>query len=136
MKRAAFLLLFASSLLFSTTIKNAATKQKEAEQAREQKQEKEQFKKDNIASYILELKDIDGKISSKKSVWIKSHASYLTSLEVAENLGKIKEKIGHLQRKSDKSLDEIDELNALISKRSILTSQTSESKSQKNHAHL
>ncbi|MDD5157022.1 mechanosensitive ion channel domain-containing protein [Sulfurimonas sp.] len=131
MNRTLFLLLIASTLLFSATIKqfDSGSKQKTIELTKEQKElEKENFKKENVSLYLSDLKTIEAKIANKNSVWIKSRDSYLTSLEVSKNLEKVKEKISYLQRKPDKSLDEIDELNTLVSKRSILISQTSELK--------
>lgn len=130
MNKTLILLLTISSLLFSAPSRQAelANKQKEIELAKQKELEKESFRKENISSYLSDLKEIETKIADKKSVWIKSRDSYLTSLEVSQNLEKVKEKISYLQKKAYKSLDEIDELNALISKRSILTSQTSESK--------
>ncbi len=109
------------SLLHSESVKSAT---KASEQELEQiKIAEENIIKEKIAQYILELKDIEEKIAKKDSVWMKSYASYLTSLEVKESLDKIVERINYLQKKRDKTLSEVDELNALIAREKILTSQ-------------
>ncbi|QFR43388.1 mechanosensitive ion channel family protein [Sulfurimonas sp. CVO] len=121
MKKIFFYFLLASSILFSDSIKNDINVTKfEMDKI---KLAEEDLRKEKIANYILELKEIEKKISKKDSVWIKSYASYLTSLDVRESLEKIKERIEALQKKRKKSLSEIDELSALISREKILTSQ-------------
>jgi small-conductance mechanosensitive channel len=108
-------------LLHSEAVKGAV---KVSEQELEQiRIADENIIKEKIAQYILELKDIEEKIAKKDSVWMKSYASYLTSLEVRESLDKIVERISYLQKKRDKTLSEIDELSALIAREKILTSQ-------------
>ncbi len=121
MKKIFFYLLLTLSLLHSESVKSAT---KASEQELEQiKIAEENIIKEKIAQYILELKDIEEKIAKKDSVWMKSYASYLTSLEVKESLDKIVERINYLQKKRDKTLSEVDELNALIAREKILTSQ-------------
>lgn len=121
MKKIVFYLLLASSLLFSDSIKKDANINKqEQEQA---KLAEEDAKKEKIENYISELKNIEHKISKKDSVWMKSYASYLTSIDVRESLEGIKNRIEYLQKKRDKSFTEADELSALISREKILTSQ-------------
>lgn len=121
MKKIFFYLLITLSLLHSEAVKGAA---KVTEQELEQiRIAEENIIKEKIAQYILELKDIEEKIAKKDSVWMKSYASYLTSLEVRESLDKIVERINYLQKKRDKTLSEIDELSALIAREKILTSQ-------------
>ncbi len=83
-------------------------------------EQKEQNKK-TINSYLASLSALEEKISTEK-VWQKSYASYLTSLEVRENLEKIRERIDYLKKKGE-SVSEKDELSALISKEKILASQ-------------
>ncbi|MEK6659544.1 MAG: mechanosensitive ion channel domain-containing protein, partial [Campylobacterota bacterium] len=83
----------------------------------------EDAKKDKIENYISELKNIEHRISKKDSVWMKSYASYLTSIDVRESLEGIKNRIEYLQKKRDKSFTEADELSALISREKILTAQ-------------
>jgi len=53
---------------------------------------------------------------------MKSYASYLTSVEVKDNLEKIKKRINYLSQKA-KTASDHEELNALLSKENILTSQ-------------
>jgi small-conductance mechanosensitive channel len=96
----------------------------EAELAR--KHEIERLRKEKIATLETQLNVLDEDISDKNS-WIKSYASYLTSLEVQSNLSKINERIDYLT-KNAKTVQEHDELNALISKKTILTSQVNKLK--------
>jgi small-conductance mechanosensitive channel len=88
--------------------------------AEQQKAQEEQRLK-KIESYLTQLAEIEQKISQEK-VWMKSYASYLTSLDVRNSLEKIKKRINYL-KKNAKTISEEDELNALISKEMILTSQ-------------
>lgn len=121
MKNIFIFVLIISSLLFASDVK-AAKVVDEQEQIRI-KLEQEDLRKEKIAGYVSELQAIEEKISSKDSVWMKSYASYLTSLEVRESLEKIKKRINFLQKKRRRSFTETDELNALISREKILTSQ-------------
>jgi len=66
---------------------------------------------------------------SKDNTWIKSYASYITSLDVRTSLTKIKKRI-HYLTKHAKTLSEQDELQALISKERILRSQVEKLKSK------
>ncbi len=74
-----------------------------------------------IAKYLSKLKSLEEEISKEK-VWMKSYASYLTSLEVRNSLLKIRDRIKFLSKETT-SLAQQDELNALISKEKFLTSQ-------------
>ncbi|SFV67361.1 MscS family mechanosensitive ion channel [hydrothermal vent metagenome] len=76
---------------------------------------------EQIKQYQQELKRLDSQISDE-NVWVKSYASYLTSLEVKNNLEKIKKRIKWLSKHAKKSSD-MDELTGLISKENILASQ-------------
>jgi len=76
---------------------------------------------EQIKQYQQELKRLDSQISDE-NVWVKSYASYLTSLEVKNNLEKIKKRIKWLSKHAKKSND-MDELTGLISKENILASQ-------------
>jgi predicted nucleic acid-binding Zn-ribbon protein len=76
---------------------------------------------EKIAFYENKLKSIEKEISDE-NMWVKSYSSYLTSLDVKNNLKKIKKRINYLSKHA-KTLSDRDELNALISKESILTSQ-------------
>ncbi len=84
-------------------------------------QEEEQLKKNKILEYKAELKALEKEVN-KEQVWTKSYSSYITSLEVRENLEKIKNRIDYLKKKGS-SVSEKDELDALISKEKILASQ-------------
>ena len=117
-----FLLL--SFLLFTSLLSSAELTvdervsliQKEKDEATKERQRTEQ-----IERYRTELQDLEQVIFEEK-VWMKSYASYLTSLEVRDSLAKIKKRINYLSKKA-KTTSDRDELNALISKENILTSQ-------------
>jgi len=84
-------------------------------------EEKKLAKEKKIISYKQELDNIEKNISDENR-WIKSYASYLTSLEVKTNLIKINRHIKYLAKHA-RTTAEHDELNALISKKNILSSQ-------------
>ncbi|MCW8895070.1 MAG: mechanosensitive ion channel [Sulfurimonas sp.] len=121
MKNIVLFILLGSSLLLADNVKNSKLIDKQ-EQTRIEL-EQEDLKKEKIAQYVAELKKLEEKIANKDSVWMKSYASYLTSLDVRESLEKITKRINYLKKKRKKSLTENDELNALISREKILTSQ-------------
>ncbi|WP_226962187.1 mechanosensitive ion channel domain-containing protein [Sulfurimonas marina] len=81
-----------------------------------------------ILNYEQELKDLDSSISDA-NVWIKSYATYLAALRVKDDLDKIKQRIKWLS-KNAKTAKERDELNGLIAKESILTSQIGQLKDE------
>ena len=116
MKKTLFYLLFVSTLLFGSAVKSDVNSSKRDMPV-------EADIKEKIIKYTDDLKDIEEKIIKKDSVWMKSYVSYLTSLEVRENLKKIVERINFLQKKRDKSINQMDELSALIAREKILTSQ-------------
>ncbi|MFA6192018.1 MAG: mechanosensitive ion channel domain-containing protein [Sulfurimonas sp.] len=114
------LLLLTSYLLFAQN----AVKDENATSSIEiklTKQEEEQLKINKILEYKAELKSLEKEIN-KEQVWTKSYSSYITSLEVRENLEKIKNRIDYLKKKGS-SVSEKDELDALMSKEKILASQ-------------
>jgi small-conductance mechanosensitive channel len=90
--------------------------------------EKEDIRKEKIVEFITKLEKLEEIIVNKNSIWMNSYASYLTSLDVRESLEKIKKRINYLSKKRNKSLTQKDELNALISRKQILTSQMQELK--------
>ncbi len=115
MQRNAFIfvlfVLFTSLVHAETTIVNkvqndAIQKQQIAQKLREYKQS---------------LEAIETKISDE-NMWMKSYSSYLTSLDVKQNLDVIKKRIKYLSKYSKTAADQ-DELFGLISKESILASQ-------------
>lgn len=77
--------------------------------------------KQKLQNALSELKNLEEEVSKEK-VWIKSYASYLTSIDVRESLQKIRNRIDYLQRKKN-SLADKNELSSLISKEKILASQ-------------
>ncbi|TKI70450.1 mechanosensitive ion channel [Sulfurimonas crateris] len=121
MKKTLFYLLIASSLLFSNSV--TIDKNMSEQDIQKIKLAQEDAKREKIAQYISELKNIEERIAKKDSVWMKSYSSYLTSLDVRESLEKIVERINYLEKKKNKTLSEIDELSALIAREKILTSQ-------------
>ncbi len=96
--------------------------------AKEKREELELQRAQSVKLYKEKLALLENEISSKNS-WIKSYASYLTSLEVRTNLEKINSRIKQLSKNAD-TLAEHDELNALIAKKDILTSQVEKLKSK------
>ena len=123
MKKIVFYLFITVSLLFAETQKEHTKQLQTSEELEQTRVAEENIKKERIAQLLSELKVVEGQIAKKESVWIKSYASYLTSLEVRESLEKIVERINHLQKKREKTLSEADELSALIAREKILTSQ-------------
>lgn len=121
MKKIFFYLLLASSLLIGESVN--ITQKVSAEELELARITQENINREKIAVYLSELKGIEEKIAKKDSVWMKSYASYLTSLEVRESLEEIKKRIEHLQKKRDKNLSEMDELSALVAREKILESQ-------------
>ena len=96
-------------------------KQKQLKLQEEVKVKEEKSRLESISKYLFELKVLEEEISKEK-VWMKSYASYLTSLQVRESLSKIRKRIKLLTTKII-SIAQQDELNALISKEKFLTSQ-------------
>jgi len=112
-------LLFLASVAFSAELTNEERVlliEKEKLEAK-----KERARLEQIERYRVELQDLEQEIFEEK-VWMKSYASYLTSVEVRDSLAKIKKRINYLSKKA-KTTSDRDELNALISKENILTSQ-------------
>ncbi len=110
----------------SNTTHTSAKLSKGKRDKEEKKREVEILRQQKIAMYKDKLTALEKEISSENT-WIKSYASYLTSLEVRTNLKKIEKRIKHLTRHA-KSISEKDELNALIAKVSILNSQVNKLK--------
>ncbi|PHS56271.1 MAG: hypothetical protein COB17_09695 [Sulfurimonas sp.] len=75
-----------------------------------------------INNFKEDLATLEAEIAREK-VWTKSYSSYLTSLEVRSGLKKIKKRITTLQKKRRKTLNQKDELAALVSKEKILRSE-------------
>ncbi|WP_455756143.1 mechanosensitive ion channel family protein [Sulfurimonas sp.] len=116
MNKILFLFLFVSSLVLAQNNDTMTSAElQEIEQA------KELERKEKIQDYLTKLEEIENDISKEK-VWMKSYASYMTSLDIRAKLDNIKKRIKYLKKKG-KSISELDELNALISKEKILASQ-------------
>lgn len=81
-----------------------------------------------ITNYEQQLSDLEAGIS-EANVWMKSYATYLAALRVKDELDKIKKRIKWLS-KNAQSTKESDELNGLIAKESILTSQIDQLKDE------
>ena len=113
-----FFLLFSSLLLSAelTIQERVSIIQQEKDEAQKESERLEQIERYRTELHELEL------IIYEEKVWMKSYASYLTSIEVRDNLEKIKKRINYLSKKA-KTISDHDELNALLSKENILTSQ-------------
>ena len=111
-----FLLVFLSVGLFAETENNTTVTENEILEIKLEKK-----RKDRITLYLTDLDNIEEKIAKEK-VWMKSYASYMTSLDIRSSLESIKKRIKFL-KKNGTSISELDELNALISKEKILASQ-------------
>lgn len=83
--------------------------------------DKQQLIAQKIKDYQHSLENIQSQISDE-NMWTKSYSSYLTSLDVKQNLEAIKKRIKYLSKHSKKAADK-DELIGLISKENILASQ-------------
>ncbi len=125
-----FLLLFSSVILFAQveSLESNKTKQKSLSSKDIKKlvddqefKRKELKRKEKIKQYLAELEKIEARIAEEK-VWMKSYASYITSLDIRSKLEKIKARIKYLQKKGKSRID-LDELNALMSKEKILAAQ-------------
>ena len=123
MKTIVSLLLFVSSLLFAEMNATEGTyvNTNDVTYIQEQQEKADKKRNEQLNIHLQNLKTIEFEVLKEK-VWMKSYASYLTSLDVRQSLEKIKDRIDFLQINA-KSLVETDELNALISKEKILASQ-------------
>ena len=75
-----------------------------------------------IAQYREEISEIDASLSTD-SLWIKSYSSYLTYLDVRQNLNILQKKIAKLSKKRGLGVEESDEIAALRDKEKILAEQ-------------
>jgi len=124
MKKFFTFLLFIITTIYATDINNITqvnvdentTKVKQFKLNQEKKR-----KEKDLVKFLQELDKIEEQIS-QENMWMKSYASYLTSLDVRNSLQKIKKRIDYLTKHVQTVNDE-DELNALISKKIILTAQ-------------
>ena len=115
-------------LLIEQQKQEALRKQKLA--LAKKRQEEEHARLVQMQRYREQLLKIEKEISDE-NMWVKSYASYLTAQEVKQNLQKIRERIEYLSKHA-KTMNDRDELNALISKESILASQIDKLKGNNN----
>ena len=113
-------ILFLPIQIFAFDTERILSKSTEAEIEADQAQQKKVIA-EQINKYLSKLNELEAQISDE-NVWIKSYASYLTSLEVKNKLDAIKKRIKWLSKHAKTSSD-MDELTGLISKENILTSQ-------------
>ena len=104
-----------------TMIAEQKLQEKIALQKKKEERKIQNAKKAKIISYNTNIQEIEALITQEK-VWMKSYSSYLTSLKVRINLNQIKKRIKYLQENASQ-IEDYDELNALISKENILTTQ-------------
>ncbi|MDD2905337.1 MAG: mechanosensitive ion channel domain-containing protein [Sulfurimonas sp.] len=117
-----FLLVIASLFFLSAQAQEALTPQQIREYNQTQEiEKKEQERKTKISEYVSKLSELERKISEEK-VWMKSYSSYLASIDVKDGLNKIRERISYLKNRGSSLIDK-DELNSLLSKEKILSSQ-------------
>jgi small-conductance mechanosensitive channel len=83
--------------------------------------QQESAKNDKIQEYKTQLETLKTQISDE-NMWIKSYASYLTALDVKNNLESIKARINYLSKHA-KTASEKSELSALKDKQKILATQ-------------
>ena len=84
--------------------------------AKQESQKYAKIKKDRDTLKTLKMQISD------ENMWIKSYASYLTAVDVKNNLDKIKKRIKYLSKHAKNASDK-SELNALIDKQKILATQ-------------
>lgn len=119
MKQIILLFFLSATLLYDAVVEKPLTASKEEFVALQAQKEAQRVTQ--INAYLKELEELKDKRSNEQ-VWMKSYASYLTSLDVRENLKEIKKRIEYLN-KNARSVSEYDELSALIAKEKILTPQ-------------
>ena len=85
-----------------------------------------------LQEYENELQSLESQVSDE-NMWIKSYSSYLTSLDVKQNLKRIKARIKYLSKHAKSDADQ-EELLGLISKENILASQVEKLKGTSSSA--
>lgn len=109
------LLLFLLFILFSSLL------QAEVAAVDDSVAKKENEIAQKIENYEQTLQAIESEIS-EENMWMKSYSSYLTSMDVKQNLEAIKKRIKYLSKHAKTDADN-EELIGLISKQNILASQ-------------
>jgi len=107
-----------SSVDSNLTNENTAVLLKKA-QEESRKYEEINKERDTLTNLKMQISD--------DNMWIKSYASYLTALDVKNNLDKIKARIKYLSKHARNASDK-SELNALIDKQKILATQVDNAK--------
>jgi len=120
--------LFLAFLLLFTLFSPLAFAEDDQNTTLQNEQQEALVVQEKIDKYLKELESLNGQISDE-NVWIKSYASYLTSIEVKKNLDLIKKRIKWLSKHAKTSSD-MDELTGLISKEDILASQINKLKGE------
>lgn len=114
----------------SQTLSSTQSEQSEEEKQKIEEAKKKQERLTKLQTLKQNLKKIDDELDTN-NVWLKSYSSYLTSLDVKNNLEKIQKRINYLAKYA-KSTSDRDELNALVSKENILSSQVEKLKGESN----
>jgi len=121
MKQIFLLLLVLATSLFSENADiNAKLEINKEQVAQKLKLEQEDIRKEKLSNTVESIKNIEDEIEQKDSVWLKSYASYITSIDVRKSIKKIKKRISYLKKRRRKTKEQVDELAALISKERIL----------------
>lgn len=119
LKNLLLFLFLSSSLLFAEVVAKSDSSTITPEETELQNQVK-------IAQYVTLLDELELKIS-EEDIWMKAYSTYLTSLDVTENLKKIRKRIQYLKRNQRKQSAK-DELSSLLAKEEILSSQVGQLK--------
>ncbi len=116
-----FLFLFLQTLNAAVDINTTVDENRSEEQILAIQAQQESAKNDKIQEYKTQLETLKRQISDE-NMWIKSYASYLTALDVKNNLENIKARINYLSKHA-KTPSEKSELSALKDKQKILATQ-------------
>ncbi len=116
------LITLVASTVFAQTEINASI-QTDKEALTQELNDKKNIK---IAEYLKLLNEIEDEILDER-VWTKSYSTYLTALDVKQNLIELKKRIKYLKRYQKKA-DSKEELDSLLAKEEILESQSAQLK--------
>jgi small-conductance mechanosensitive channel len=111
---------------------NSTAEELAHERVLREKAQLEEEKAKLIKSYTESIDALNAQIR-KENMWIKSYASYLTSLKVKKNLEDIRKRIKYLSKHAKTTSDQ-DELNGLVAKEEILAAQIGKLKGDKKVA--
>jgi len=127
-----FFLLLVQALNASVDINSSVDANLTAEKLLAEQAQKDTDRYAKIQEDKKLLADLISQVSDE-NMWIKSYASYLTALDVNNNLESIKKRIKYLSKHSRTTSDK-DELNALTNKQNILAAQLGSLKDNSNIA--